>query len=103
MLIYLVLITIVVILIAVIRAVIEEKQQEKEKAMAIAEALKEQTERNMEKKKAEILSELEDLKSKVKFNEMWYRDGLINQQSYLSHNEEFRKKIEELEERWKSE
>lgn len=47
--------------------------------------------------KEELLKEIEDLKSKYKFTELWYKDGLINKYSYTIQQQEIVNKIEELE------
>lgn len=57
--------------------------------------------KELESKKAEkdkkLLDKLADLKSQAEFNDIWLRDGLINEYSYNEHQKEINKELDEIE------
>lgn len=48
-------------------------------------------------KKKELLDRLADLKSQAMFNDLWFKDKLINEYSYEVHKSQINKEIDEIE------
>lgn len=58
---------------------------------------KEELDAKKVEKKKELLDRLADLKSQAMFNDLWFKDKLINEYSYEVHKQQINKEIDEIE------